>query len=58
MTALEMLLAIAGAGATGLVIAGMILLTPRGEVTVHTEGTDAETSNLSPTRAPAVPTNT
>jgi hypothetical protein len=52
MTGLEVLLALAGAGVTLFVVAGMILLTPRGEVQVHAEGTDPQGSNLSPTRAP------
>jgi hypothetical protein len=48
MTGLDVLLALAGFFVTVLVIAGMILITPRGQVPVHTEGTDAQGSNLSP----------
>jgi len=55
MSGLEVLLAVAGAVAMVLVVAGMILLTPRGEVSVHREGTDAEGSNLSPTVTPTQP---
>lgn len=51
MTGLDLLLALAGLGVTALVVAGMILITPRGEVDVHAEGTDPQGSNLSPTRA-------
>lgn len=51
MTGLELLLALAGLAVTVLVIAGMILVTPRGAVDVHAEGTDPQGSNLSPTRA-------
>jgi hypothetical protein len=32
----------------GLVVAGMILITPLGEEPVHTEGSDAGGSNLRP----------
>ena len=56
MTSLDVLLALAGFLVTVLVIAGMILITPRGQVPVHAEGTDAEGSNLSPTPAPAATT--
>ncbi len=52
MTALEVLLAVAGLGVTMLVIAGMILMTPRGQVEVHEAGTDPHGSNLSPTPGP------
>ena len=48
MTGLEMLLALAGTAVTVLVIAGMILITPRGEVGVHAAGSDPRGSNLSP----------
>jgi len=48
MTALELLLAGAGLSVMGLVVAGMILITPLGQEPVHTEGSDAEGSNLSP----------
>ena len=37
-----------------LVFAGMFLLTPRGTVEVHAEGSDGQGSNLSPTTAPAM----
>ena len=56
MTALELLLAGAGLSVMGLVVAGMILITPLGEEPVHTEGSDAEGSNLSPVaRHPRAP---
>ena len=48
MSALEVLLAVAGFGVTALVVAGMILITPRGQVPVHVDGSDPENSNLSP----------
>ena len=48
MTGLEVLLALAGTAVTMLVIAGMILITPRGEVGVHAAGSDPQGSNLSP----------
>jgi hypothetical protein len=47
MTALEVLLAVAGFGVTVLVVAGMILITPRGEVHVHADATDSQGSQLS-----------
>jgi hypothetical protein len=50
MTGLDLLLALAGLGVTLLVVAGMVLITPSGAVRVHAEGSDAEGSNLSPTR--------
>jgi hypothetical protein len=42
MTGLEWLLAVAGAVITVLVIAGMILLTPRGAVDIHGESVAAK----------------
>jgi hypothetical protein len=60
MTGLEVLIAVAGLIATALVIVGMVLITPRGVVDVHVEGTDSGGSNLSgrqaPERDPRVPT--
>jgi hypothetical protein len=50
MSAVEILVGGAGVVVTVLVIAGMILITPRGQVDVHAEGTDPQGSNLSPTR--------
>ncbi len=56
MTALELLLAGAGLSVMGLVVAGMILITPLGEEPVHTEGSETEDSNLSPVaRHPRAP---
>lgn len=56
MSEIEILLAIAGFIVTALVVAGMILLTPRGQVPVHAEGDDPHDSNLSDATAPrAVP---
>ena len=52
MTDLEVLLAIAGAIVTVLVVAGMILITPRGEVSVYAQESDSQGSNLSRARAP------
>ena len=53
MSGFEVLIAIAGVVVTVLVVVGMILITPRGVVEVHTEGEDPEGSNLSPMPAPA-----
>jgi hypothetical protein len=51
MTALDVLLAVAGFSATALVVAGMILITPRGQVDADDADTDAQGENLSTTRA-------
>jgi hypothetical protein len=58
MTSLDVLLAVAGLVVTVLVIAGMVLITPLGQVEVHAEGTDPQGSNLSGVGAPDVPTRT
>jgi hypothetical protein len=52
---LDVLLGVAGFLATALVVAGMILLTPRGEVDVHDDATDSQGAELSRAqpRAPA-----
>jgi hypothetical protein len=55
MSALEVLLAVAGTGVTALVAAGMVLITPRGQVPVHEDGNNPESSNLSPADGPAPP---
>jgi hypothetical protein len=47
MSAIEVLLAIAGFTVTALVVAGMILLTPRGQVPVHADDDDPQGSQLS-----------
>jgi hypothetical protein len=47
MSAIEVLLAIAGFTVTALVVAGMILITPRGQVPVHSDGDDPQGSQLS-----------
>ena len=47
MSAIEIMLAIAGFIVTALVVAGMILLTPRGQVPVHADGDDPQGSQLS-----------
>ena len=52
MSALDVLLAVAGFAATALVVAGMILLTPRGEVDVHEGATDGQGSELSRAEPP------
>jgi hypothetical protein len=48
MSGIDVLLAVAGTVVTLLVLAGMVLLVPRGVVEVHAEGADSEGSNLSP----------
>ena len=53
MTGLEILLALAGIAVMGLVVAGMILITPLGEQSVHTDGAAANGSNLSPVESAA-----
>ncbi len=55
MISLDALIGLAGCLVTVLVIAGMILLTPRGVVKVHAEGTDPYGSNRSPTLPPDEP---
>ena len=52
MTGLDVLLAVAGSMVTMLVIAGMILITPREQVDLHAEGADPQGSNLSRAEAP------
>jgi hypothetical protein len=47
MTALDVLMAVAGLVATTLVVLGMILITPRGKVDLHGEATDAQGTDLS-----------
>jgi hypothetical protein len=47
MSGLEILLGVAGVLVTVLVIAGMVLLTPRGVVEVHGKATDSQGSELS-----------
>ena len=47
MTDLDVLLAIAGFAVTALVVAGMILITPRGEVDVHGEEAESQGEDLS-----------
>lgn len=54
MTGLEVLLAGAGFAATVLVVAGMILITPRGEVD-HGDATDPQGSDLSRADVPDPP---
>jgi hypothetical protein len=51
MSGLEILLAVAGFVVTALVIAGMILLTPRGQVDVHPDEENPANGNLSPATA-------
>jgi hypothetical protein len=55
MTSLDVLLAVAGSIVTVLVIAGMILITPREKVDLHADGTDPQGSNLSGAEAPKRP---
>jgi hypothetical protein len=47
MSSLDVLLAVAGAIVTMLVIAGMILITPREQVDLHADEADPQGSNLS-----------
>ena len=47
MTGLDVILAVAGALATFLVIAGMILITPRGEVDIDQDAPSMQGSELS-----------
>ena len=53
MTALELLLAVAGLVVTVLVVAGMILITPRGEVQLDDPVADRQGANLSRADVPA-----
>ena len=53
MTSLDVLLAAAGLVATVLVVAGMILITPRGAVDVHDDVTDPQGEELSRAAPPA-----
>jgi len=50
MSGLEILVGVAGIGVTVLVVAAMILITPRGQVDLHAQAAGSEGSNLS--RAP------
>ena len=52
MTGLELLLAVAGLLVTVLVVAGMILITPHGAMSIHAEPADSHSSNLSRAEAP------
>ena len=47
MTGLDVLLAVAGLTATALVVAGMILVTPRGAIDVFDDATDPHGEGLS-----------
>jgi hypothetical protein len=47
MTALDILMALTGLAATTLVVIGMILITPRGQVDLHNEATDSQGTDLS-----------
>jgi hypothetical protein len=53
MSALEVLLAVAGFVVSALVVAGMILITPRGLVPVQADGGDPESTNLSRADVPS-----
>ena len=55
MTGLELLLAVAGLLVTVLVVAGMILITPHGAVSIHADAGDSNASNLSRAVAPDLP---
>ena len=52
MTGLELLLALAGVVVAVLVVAGMILITPRGEVQLDGEMRDSQGADLSRADAP------
>ena len=52
MTGLEVLLAVAGLVVTVLVVAGMILITPRGEVQLDGEVRDPQGADLSRAESP------
>ena len=52
MSALEVLVGVAGLAVTVLVVAAMILITPRGQVDHHEQAGDPQGSNLSRTTAP------
>ena len=56
MTGLDILLAVAGLTATLLVVAGMILVTPRGSIDTFDDAADAQGEELSQAEAglPAV----
>jgi hypothetical protein len=47
MTALEVLLAVAGSTVTVIVVVAMVLITPRGEVDLHDGVIDPQGSDLS-----------
>jgi hypothetical protein len=55
MTGLDVLLAVAGAIVTVLVIAGMILIASREQVDLHADGADPQGSNLSRADIPSRP---
>lgn len=54
MTTVGAIMLVAGLAVMILMFAGMFLLTPRGTVEVHAEGSEDQGSNLSPTSAPAL----
>ena len=53
MSSLEVLVAVAGFMVTTLVVAGMILITPRGQVPVSEDPEHPANANLSAAEAPA-----
>jgi hypothetical protein len=56
MSALEVMLAIVGFTVTTLVVVGMILITPRGEVDLHdADASDPQGSDLSRAGMPSAP---
>ena len=55
MSSLEALVGIAGLAVTVLVVAAMILITPRGQVDLHGNATDPQGSDLSRAEAPDRP---
>ena len=55
MSGLEVVVGIAGLAVTVLVVAAMILITPRGQVDLHEDATDPQGSDLSRAEAPDRP---
>jgi hypothetical protein len=56
MSALEVVLAIVGFTVTTLVVVGMILITPRGEIDLHdADASDPQGSDLSRAGMPSAP---
>ena len=52
MSALEILVAVAGCGVTALVVVAMILITPRGVVDLRAKARDAQRADVRQAEAP------